>query len=105
MASNKISIQLDSNLYSKEAIFKCIYWYSDRFLVDVNLISNKYNIEYTPKAGFIIEPNELPKLKEKIIQDLNDYNLRDIISKETKDIRNLLIAKAFSPFDTEEFPP
>jgi hypothetical protein len=31
--------------------------------------------------------------------------LKNIFSNETKEIRELLIAKAFSPIDTEETPP
>lgn len=77
----------------------------DRFLVDVSLKSNFYHITFTPKNEHNIHPNEIKSFEEKALQDFNDFNLRDIVSKETKDIRNLLIAKAFSPLDSEESPP
>ena len=37
-------------------------------------------------------------------QKLNDYKLRELIDKETKDIKTILYAKAFGEFDelTEE---
>ena len=41
---------------------------------------------------------------EKIKQDLLDFKLRDIINKETRIIRELLIAKAFANYDDEEDP-
>lgn len=105
MENHQINIILDSRLYSKDSIFKCIYWYLDKFIVNVTLESNFYHISFSPKLGTIIDSVELMDLKNKIHQDFNDFNLRDIISNETKDIRNLLIAKAFSPFDSEEDPP
>ena len=44
------------------------------------------------------------KLKEIFFEKLNDYKLREVIDKETKDIRTILYAKAFGDFDdiTEE---
>ncbi len=49
--------------------------------------------------------DDLNKYLQKLERDLIDFNLRDIITKETQNIRDLLIAKAFSHFNTEETPP
>jgi His-Xaa-Ser system protein HxsD len=41
----------------------------------------------------------------KLERDLLDFNLRDIVTKETKNIRDILIAKAFSHGEFDELPP
>ncbi len=97
-------IKLDSSLFSKDAIFKCLYWYTNSFVIDITsqedgffLIKLELKIE--------LEESELVLLKAKINQDLIDFNLRDIVSKETQNLRDLLIAKAFSNGEFDENPP
>jgi hypothetical protein len=41
----------------------------------------------------------------KLERDLVDFNLRDIVTKETQNVRDLLIAKAFSNGEFDELPP
>lgn len=85
---------------------KCVYWYANRF--DISVDRNKegyFEIVLKPLPTFVIKDGELEKLFFKLKQDIVDFNLRDIVTKETKNVRELLIAKAFSHFDTEELPP
>ena len=95
-------ILIDEKLYSEEVIFKCFYWYSDKFsvvikkegaffVIDISELSNHGNIE---------------KIFNKIKSDLIDFKTREIISTETKNIREILIAKAFANGDEfDENPP
>lgn len=94
-------INLDASIYSKNAIAKCLYWYSKDFLVDNKLDNDQYIIALQPKNDNI----DLEQTKEKINQDLNDFNLRDIVAKETTTIRELITAKAFSHGEYDEDPP
>jgi hypothetical protein len=42
---------------------------------------------------------------QKLERDLVDFQLRSIINKETQNIRDLLVAKAFSNGEFDEEPP
>ena len=101
--NNSIYYNLNSNLFSKEALFKCLYWYSKQFIIDLDSENNtnNYCIKMTPKDDLIDLESILPKLN----QDFIDYNLRDIVTKETQNIRDLITAKAFSNGEFDEDPP
>jgi hypothetical protein len=52
-----------------------------------------------------LSQEQLEILLQKLERDLIDFNLRDIVTKETKNIRDLLTAKAFSNGEFDELPP
>jgi hypothetical protein len=52
-----------------------------------------------------LSQDQSEKLLQKLERDLIDFNLRDIVTKETKNIRDLLTAKAFSNGEFDELPP
>ena len=47
-------------------------------------------------------PEDLQLYQQKLTRDLIDFNLRDIVTKETQNVRDLLIAKAFSHGEFDE---
>ncbi|MFV0152939.1 His-Xaa-Ser system protein HxsD [Empedobacter falsenii] len=99
-----IEFKLDSNLYSKDAIFKCVYWYSNEFNINLSIIENSiYFLELEAKQE--ISEEKIITIKNQLNQDLIDFNLRDIITKETQNLRDLLVAKAFSNGEYDEEPP
>jgi His-Xaa-Ser system protein HxsD len=89
-------------VYSKNAIIKCIYWYSNGFSTNVELKDSNYNIELIPFNE--LTEAELEETKNKLKRDLLDYNLREIVKSETTTIRELIIAKAFSNGEFDEEP-
>lgn len=94
-------IKIDSLLYSSEVIYKCFYWYGGKFSVDIKFENNSYCITITdPKIEWDIE-----SIISKIKTDLIDFKTREIIFKETKNIREILIAKAFAHGDDFDEPP
>ena len=95
-----INVKLDSQIYSKNAIVKCLYWYSSNFNVDIRLIDNYYHLTLSSLKN--INDNELKSIENKLNKELIDYNLRDIVKKETTIIRELIIAKAFSNGEFDE---
>lgn len=106
IVDNKIVLYLDSSIYSRDALVKCLYWYADRFKIDMDKDKGRYyEVELKPLPALNLHDEELEKVFLKLKQDIMDFNLRDLVTKETKNIRELLIAKAFSNFDTEEPPP
>jgi His-Xaa-Ser system protein HxsD len=103
---DEIIVFADSSLYSKDSLFKCLYWYGDKYHANVSFAdSNTYRISVKPISTNILTKEELEKLMQKLERDLIDFNLRDIVTKETQNIRDLLIAKAFSNGEYDETPP
>jgi His-Xaa-Ser system protein HxsD len=103
---SEIIVFVDSNLFSADSIFKCLYWYGAKFHTTISKIDDGgYKISISPLANAGINTQDLEFYQQKLERDLIDFNLRDIISKETKNVRDLLVAKAFSngEFDEEQF--
>lgn len=106
---NIVSIYLNQNFYSVDAIFKCIYWYGDKYnvMLDTNSdLPNKIQVKFHSKDNSKpIKDVDIEKIINDFINKINDFQLRDIITKETKNIRDLLVAKAFSNGEFDEEPP
>jgi His-Xaa-Ser system protein HxsD len=104
--NNEVVVFADTSLYSKDSIFKCLYWYGDKFHTNVSFADDKtYKVSIKPISTTQLDEVELEKLLLKLERDLVDFNLRDIVTKETQNIRDLLIAKAFSNGEFDELPP
>ncbi|WP_170069458.1 His-Xaa-Ser system protein HxsD [Spirosoma pollinicola] len=103
---DSITVFADTALYSKEAVFKCLYWYGNRFHTSVSLLDEAtYLIRLRLLAGQEMAATEMELYLQKLERDLIDFNLRDIVTRETKNVRDLLIAKAFSNGEFDEDPP
>ena len=103
---NECIVFLDSEIFSKDAIIKCLYWYGDKYLANLTLLENRnYRVSIKPMDKGALNSNQLDSLILKLNRDLIDFNLRDIVTKETKNIRELLVAKAFSNGEFDEMPP
>lgn len=103
--NDTVTVFLDASLFSRDAIFKCLYWYGDKFHVTITKTEDelyKITLSFLPQKGGGLD--ELNSLRLKLERDLFDFNLRDIVSKETKNVRDLLIAKAFSNGEFDESP-
>jgi His-Xaa-Ser system protein HxsD len=104
--SGEVIVYADTSLYSKDSIFKCLYWYGDIYHTNVAIVnSNTYKISLKPMSEDPLSVEQLDRLLQKLERDLVDFNLRDIVTKETQNIRDLLIAKAFSSGEYDELPP
>jgi His-Xaa-Ser system protein HxsD len=102
---NEIVVFADTSLFSKDAVFKCLYWYGDKFHTNISFEDSKtFKISITPQSNANIKADELELYQQKLERDLIDFNLRDIVTKETQNIRDLLIAKAFSNGEFDEEP-
>jgi len=103
---NRIVAYADSAIYSKDALFKCLYWYGDKFHTTISLENDSfYTITLISQSEPILSLEEAAGYLQKLERDIIDFNLRDIVTKETKNIRELLIAKAFSNGEFDEIPP
>ena len=81
-------VTLQKSIYSIEAIRNTVYWFSKNFEI---LISEQSDVFELSCAGFS------EKNKKEFIQSLNDFSLREQINIETKDVKNLVVSKAFYP--------
>ena len=103
---SEIIVFADLNIFSKDSIFKCLYWYSGKYHTNISSIKdNILKISIKPVSAIQPSLQEGEELLLKLERDLIDFNLRDIVTKETKNIRDLLIAKAFSNGEFDELPP
>jgi len=83
-----MNIELDKKTYPIEAVRNTIYWFSEELSI---LLSEREEI-------FIISSDDFDEhSKRRFIKSLNDFALREQINLETKDIKNLVISKAFYP--------
>ena len=102
----EINVFVDASLFSTEVIFKCLYWYGEKFHTTVNLIdSQTFSILLKPLGIVGTNETELDSYLQKFERDLIDYRLRGIVTKETQNVRDLLVAKAFSNGEFDEEPP
>ncbi|EKR15303.1 His-Xaa-Ser system protein HxsD [Leptospira interrogans] len=101
----EINIVVDSNIFSRDSILKCLYWYGDKFHVEIKFDNDNYFIILYPFNPDEWSNEDILSSHRKLQQDLLDFQLRDIVTKETKNIRDLLIAKAFSNGEFDELPP
>jgi radical SAM pair-associated protein len=91
---------VDNRIFDKDVVQKCFYWYTGDYEVYFSILNdNQQQITLHAKSDEIIDED---LLKLRINTDLNDYQLRAIVSQETNTIRELIIAKAFANFDDEE---
>ena len=98
---NGFHFSLEEALYNESVLYKCFYWYGAEYDVSITKQKETYHIGLISKTDMGINHDALEK---KIKQDLIDFKLRDIVAKETKNIRELLTAKAFAHFESEENP-
>ena len=98
-----IELSIDSKLYSIDAIKKCLYWYTDNYSVEIKQDGDHITI----LLDLINKDLEVDKddIVKTLKNDLIDFQVRDIVTKESKNVRDLLIAKAFSTTDEYETKP
>jgi len=96
-----IKILLDANLYDLVVIQKTFYWYLKDYVITVKAIPENDIQIILEKLEIPLTNSDIDKLTTRIKRDLFDFMLRNKIHQETKNVRDLIIAKAFS--DTDEF--
>jgi len=96
LKDNIFQLIVDLSVFNESVLSKVIYYLSAEYIVyQQNIKGNIQSITLEKKNGTPLT-NELQALKEKINQLLIDYKNRDIIYRETKNIRDILYIKAFA---------
>ena len=97
----EISFLVDKKIFSDNVLSKVLYWFSTDFIISRNTISDsieKITFHLIKSDGII----DKDSLQLKLSQNFTDYKIREIIQKETKDIRNILYIKAFANYNGDE---
>lgn len=104
MDTNKNSLEiLVPSQYSLQVVHKCMYWFTGKYDIQIAEDVNGICVRISPLNEFFTE-EEINEIRIKVNKDLIDYYLREQILAETKTIRELILAKAFSHFDDEMIP-
>src|SRR5688572_21023451 len=99
-----LAIKIDGSLFPEQVIFKCFYWYAASYTVNIFKDGLNFMVELTNNEEEISDIH-FDQISRKITTDLIDFKTRQIIQSETIDIKNILIAKAFSSFDEFDQQP
>ena len=94
---NGMCIEVHPKVYSLELLHKCFYWYGDDYDIEINSIQEKNLILIRSKNQN--DSTNYEGILARIKRDLIDFKTREIITEETKNIRDLLVAKAFAHED------
>lgn len=101
--NRKAQFDIDVNVFSKSVIAKVLYWLNKDFVVQTTSHDSMLLVELESCSD-----TDWNNQKKTISIMFNDFQMREVIEKETHDIRNILYVKAFSnidnftEYDTEE---
>ena len=92
-----MTLDIDRNIFSDSCISTVVYWLENQYTIQRSL-------QESIETLTIDTVSDEKQFRLEFFQKLNDYKLREQIDQETKDIKTILYAKAFSEFDelTEE---
>ena len=87
------TVDIDVSVYSEAAIFKTAYWLTDRFYLFLERIpSGAVRVELRNKPG---STASLQGACAEFCNALIDFNVREIVNRETLGIREALLRHAF----------
>ena len=98
-----LSINVNHDLVSVEALLKTCYWFSKDFICDVTRDSpgqSTVRLNSKPTCGVA-----LVDARAQFMAQALDFALRERVTAKTSDIRDLLLAKAFSESGVLEEQP
>ena len=91
---DEIIVFADTSLYSKDSIFKCLYWYGNNFHTNISITQESrrefYKITLKPLVGYEIDEQTKIKTLQKLENDLvdltkiitGDFNINDGENKD-----------------------
>ena len=98
-----IVISLSPGLISGEALLKTCYWFSRDFTCEVvGQDGAAAKVLISPKPGCRIP---LDGVRDRFVEMAMDFALRERITAQTSEVRDLLLAKAFSESGVLEDAP
>lgn len=93
-SGKRVIVRIDSDIYSKDIIAKVVYWFSRDYTIMQGLDGKDWTLTLETQNAVVWDD-----VKKRLSQLLTDYQMREVIAAETKDIKNILYIKAFANVD------
>lgn len=87
-------LRVSQNIYSLDSIKRASYRHADKGAFDIQLENGIISVNFLSIKK--LEEDSLEFFKQKFLTDVLDEDLREVIRHETADVRNLILAHAFS---------
>lgn len=97
-------ILIDSSIYSKIAIFKNAYWYTEKCYIFISNEKNSKKIRVEIRIKDEMKINDLESISREFCNGLIDFQVRQDVIQETSTIRDELLKKAFSEGRSHSIP-
>ena len=110
-SESEARVCLDSSFYSREAVLRACYWYTDVAYIQVpesdpGKLTVSIKLKHQTPSLDNPKPTNLEQLVGEFCNSVLDFELRRQIEKETAPVRQLILAKAFSESGVlEDSPP
>jgi His-Xaa-Ser system protein HxsD len=96
-------LRISRSIAGAEAILKACYWFSRDFICEVKEEDpGNFVVSLTPKT---ISSMSYQEVREDFLRHALDFELRERVNTKTKDIRDVLLAKAFAESGVLEDAP
>lgn len=89
-----IDLSFDNNVFSIDTIKRALYRFADRCSFDIQSLDQQ--IKVTLHIASNVSRSAIDDLCARIRNEVLDQDLRDALSRETTNIRTLILANAFS---------
>jgi His-Xaa-Ser system protein HxsD len=88
--------EVDLQIYGREALMKVVYKFTDRCFIHLQHRDERIvEVRFQPKTSEI----SLKMVAGEFFNDLLDQQLREVVGRESEQIRNLILAHALSKTD------
>ncbi len=98
-SQGRIVLCVDLSIYNERIVDKVLYWWSGDYIITRTNRSGTTLQMITLTASEPISSEKFESISRKISANFIDYKNREIVESETRDLRNILYAKAFANSD------
>lgn len=101
LEDGRVLLMVDKTVYDKEAVVATAYKFTDTCHIHVDSVApGHYGVYFSPK-----QPNiDLAYQVDSFCNELVDQQLRQDLEKASRPIKELIVKKAFFPFQDNEKP-
>jgi len=93
------SFIVDPKVYRLDAVKKAAYKFADKYFVEVSMPEPQYiRVSARHKSGSKLSKDE----QQEFLNEILDQELREVVAEETRGVRDLLLAQAFSKVSLTE---
>ena len=99
LGDGRLLLKVDKTIYHQESILSTAYKFTDSCYIQIDSIdSNYYGVYFTVKNPSVDLVSQVNNFCNELIDQETRYNLH----KSNKTIKELIVKKAFFPFQTNE---